>query len=147
MQRTKSPITVTEETVTNIISYLTDYLEDAKYYKIQKKLENEYIEGTAVVDEAAKKLYENDVWKARDYLTGYSLKAAQNTFDSWKSLSEYLLVKYIDGNIKKEKDGQFLRTEENYPTMPLQPGYNDAWKKSVIQDTGKKLLVPAGGSH
>ncbi len=114
---------------------------------VQKKLENEYIEGTAAVDETARKLYENDVWKARGYLTDYSLKAARNTFDSWKLLSEYLLVKYIDGNIKKEKDGKFLRTEDNYPTMPSQPGYNDAWKKSVIQDTGKKLLVPAGGSH
>ncbi len=29
--------------------------------------------------------------------------------------------------------------------MPKQPGYPDSWKKSVIQDTGKKLLVPAGG--
>jgi len=114
---------------------------------LQKKLEQGYIEGTAVVDETANKLYENDVWKARDYLTGYSLKAAQETFDTWKSLSEYLLVKYIDGNIKKEKDGKFLRSEDNYPAMPSQPGYNDAWMKSVIQDTGKKLLVPGGGSH
>ena len=31
--------------------------------------------------------------------------------------------------------------------MPLQPGYPDAWKKSVIQDTGNKLLVPAGEGH
>jgi dipeptidase len=115
--------------------------------KVQKELEMQYIEGTSAVDEAAKKLYENDVWKARDYLTDYSIKAAQNTFDKWKSLSEYLLVKYIDGNIKKEKDGQFLRSPDGYPAMPSQPGYNDAWKKSVIQDTGKKLLVPAGGSH
>jgi dipeptidase len=115
--------------------------------KVQKELEMQYIEGTSAVDEAAKKFYENDVWKARDYLTDYSIKAAQNTFDKWKSLSEYLLVKYIDGNIKKEKDGQFLRSPDGYPAMPSQPGYNDAWKKSVIQDTGKKLLVPAGGSH
>jgi dipeptidase len=115
--------------------------------KVQKELEMQYIEGTSAVDEAAEKLYENDVWKARDYLSDYSIKAAQNTFDKWKSLSEYLLVKYIDGNIKKEKDGQFLRSPDGYPAMPSQPGYNDAWKKSVIQDTGKKLQVPAGGSH
>jgi len=115
--------------------------------KVQEKLEKGFIEGTAAVDEAAKKLYEKDVWKAREYLTDYSLNAAQNTFDQWKSLSEYLLVKYIDGNIKKEKDGKFLRTGDNYPVMPSQPGYDDAWKKSVIQDTGTKLLVPKSGSH
>jgi dipeptidase len=115
--------------------------------EVQKELEMKYIGETADVDESARKLYENDVWKARDFLTAYSVKSAINTFDRWKSLSEYLLVKYIDGNIKNEKDGNFLRTPEGYPAFPQQPGYNDAWKKSVIQDTGKKLLVPEGGSH
>jgi hypothetical protein len=31
--------------------------------------------------------------------------------------------------------------------MPLQPGYSDAWKKSVIQETGDKLLEPAKAGH
>jgi len=105
------------------------------------------ISEVASVDEAASKLYKNDVWKARDYLTGYSLKSARKTFDEWKVLSEYLLVKYMDGNIKKEKDGKFERTPEGYPVMPMQPGYPDDWKKTVIQDTGDKLLVPKGGGH
>ena len=39
MQRTKGSINVTEECVDNIVGYATDYLEDAKYYKTQKKLE------------------------------------------------------------------------------------------------------------
>jgi len=114
---------------------------------VQQKLESGYISEVASVDEAASKLYENDVWKARDYLTGYSLKSARKTFDEWKVLSEYLLVKYMDGNIKKEKDGKFERTPEGYPVMPMQPGYPDDWKKTVIQDTGDKLLVPKGGGH
>jgi hypothetical protein len=109
--------------------------------KLQKELEGKYIAETATIDEAAKKLYENDVWKARDYLTKYSVTTAQSTFKQWKKLSEYLLVKYIDGNIKKEKDGKFEWV------MPSQPGYDDKWKKSVIQDTGNKLLVPAGSGH
>ncbi len=33
------------------------------------------------------------------------------------------------------------------PVMPSQPGYDDKWKKSVIQDNGKILLVPAGAGH
>lgn len=115
--------------------------------KVQKQLEYKYIAEVSSVDDAAKKLYENDVWKAQDYLTAYSVKTAQNTFDQWKSLSEYLLVKYMDGNIKKEKDGKFERSSDGYPMMPSQPGYPDSWKKSVIQDTGNKLLVPAGTGH
>jgi hypothetical protein len=120
--------------------------EDA--LKVQRELETRYIKETvSKIDEEAKKLYENDVWKARDYLTRYSVETAGNTFNEWKKLSEYLLVKYIDGNIKKEKDGKFSTTEDGYPDFPMQPGYDDKWKKSVIQDTGNKLLVPAGGSH
>jgi len=115
---------------------------------LQKELETKYIaETSSTIDEAARKLWENDVWKARDYLTKYSVATAQNTFEKWKKLSEYLLVKYIDGNIKNEKDGKFVTSEDGYPASPAQPGYDEKWKKSVIQDTGSKLLVPPGSSH
>ena len=89
----------------------------------------------------------DDMNIARNYLTNYSGKMASNTFTQWKTLSEYLLVKYIDGNIKKEKDGKFERNKWGNPVMPLQPGYSDAWKKSVIQETGDKLLEPAKAGH
>jgi FAD synthetase len=39
MQRTKGAINVAEERVDNILGYVTAYLEDAKYYKDQKKFE------------------------------------------------------------------------------------------------------------
>jgi hypothetical protein len=39
LHSTKDTITVTQEDVKNILSYVTDYLEDAKYYKAQKNLE------------------------------------------------------------------------------------------------------------
>ena len=39
MQQTKGSISVAEESVDNILSYVTAYLEDAKYYKAQKRFE------------------------------------------------------------------------------------------------------------
>lgn len=39
MKRNPTPIIVTEEGVTNLISYINDYLADAKYYKQSGKLE------------------------------------------------------------------------------------------------------------
>jgi dipeptidase len=115
--------------------------------KVQSKLEKEYVAQTANIDERAKNLYSEDERQARDFLTDYSLKCAQNTFDNWKTLSEYLLVKYIDGNIKREKDGKFMTNPWGNPAMPMQPGYPDSWKKSVIEDTGSKLLIPAESDH
>ena len=39
LTRTKTPINLTEETVTTVLRYAFNYLEDAKYYKAQGKLE------------------------------------------------------------------------------------------------------------
>jgi FAD synthetase len=39
MQQTEGSISVTKESVNSIISYVTAYLEDAKYYKAQEKFE------------------------------------------------------------------------------------------------------------
>ena len=39
LERTKTPIKVTEEVVGNILRWANDYLEDAKYYKAQGNLE------------------------------------------------------------------------------------------------------------
>jgi hypothetical protein len=39
LQQTKGAVTVTEEDINIILSYVTNYLEDAKYYKAQKNLE------------------------------------------------------------------------------------------------------------
>jgi hypothetical protein len=39
LERTKTPISLTDEAIGNILRWVTDYLEDAKYYKAQGKLE------------------------------------------------------------------------------------------------------------
>ena len=39
MQLTKSSVSVTEENIANILGYVANYLEDAKYYKTKGKLE------------------------------------------------------------------------------------------------------------
>jgi len=39
LKRAQTPISLTEESVADVLSYANDYLEDAKYYKSQGKLE------------------------------------------------------------------------------------------------------------
>ena len=130
------------------LCYLRYDMMSTDAVKVQKQLETQYISETDVVDAEAQRLFSTDVNQAITFLTRFSDKMAQNTFDQWKSLSEYLLVKYIDGNIKREKDGTFERNKWGNPVMPLQPGYSEAWKKYVVEDTGTKLLVPEGsGGH
>jgi dipeptidase len=127
--------------------YMRYDLMSSDAQKVQKQLETGYLSETAATDKSALELFSKDESQAREFLTKYTRKTVRNTFDKWKALSEYLLVKYMDGNIKKEKDGKFERSSNGYPVMPLQPGYSDSWKRSVIQETGNKLLVPAGAAH
>ena len=84
---------------------------------------------------------------AREFITNYSVTMGDYTVRRYKELGQFLLVKYIDGNIKKEENGQFLRTEDGYPMNPDQPGYSEQWKEIVVKDAGKKLRAPDMESH
>lgn len=115
-------------------------MEDVR--EVQSRLENQFAREIKAIDLAAQELMKTDKNAAIEFLTDYSVSAGNQTVKEWKRLGEFLLVKYIDGNIKKETDGVFERNLYGYPASPDQPGYPDSWKKRVIEDTGDKLLVP-----
>jgi hypothetical protein len=56
-------------------------------------------------------------------------------------LGDYLLVKFLDGNIKKEKDGQFARTPEGMPVSPVFGGYDDRYFRNIVKENGDRLKV------
>ena len=75
----------------------------------------------------------------RQYLTDFSLSNAQKIFDRWVALEQLLLVKYIDGNVKAQKeDGSFVTNgyTDCIPAQITQPGYTDKWKECVAKDHG-----------
>ena len=109
-------------------------------HALQSELENKFAAFIPAVDAAALNLYETDPGLARDFITDYSVNTANNTVMRWKELSEFLLVKFLDGNVKQEKDGELLRNPWGYPMPPRFPGYPESWKKRVVEDTGEKLL-------
>ncbi|MCD8073170.1 MAG: C69 family dipeptidase [Alistipes sp.] len=85
----------------------------------------------------------NSVEKMKKYLTDYSIYKAQEMFDTWVDLDKYLMVKYIDGNIKKEGPDGFIDNGhgKNIPASPDQPGYSEKWKRAVSADHGETLKV------
>lgn len=106
----------------------------------QDELESGFADEVKKVDNEALALYKVNPEKARLYLTNYSDGAANKTIKRWKELDHFLLVKYMDGNVKKEKDGKFLRNAYGFPQSPSFPGYSETWKEQVIQQIGEKLL-------
>lgn len=110
--------------------------------QVQQELENKFRDYTPAIDAAALQLYSTDPKLAKAFLTDYSSNMGDYTVKRWKELSEFLLVKYLDGNVKQEENGKFLRNEWGYPASPKYPGYESSYKKMVIEDTGEKFLVP-----
>ena len=108
--------------------------------KVQSELETKFMQYTPAIDAAAVKLWENDPALAREFLTDYSCNMGDYTVKRWKALGEFLLVKYLDGNMKQEHDGEFLRNPYGYPQPPAFPGYPENWKKKVIDETGERFI-------
>jgi len=107
--------------------------------KLQSQLENKFISYVPFIDEAAESLLKKDPQKAREFLTEFSINEANNMTLKWGKLYEFLLVKYIDGNIKKGKDGKFSRTKDGISVYPDQPGYPEWWYRAIVKSTGEHL--------
>ena len=116
-----------------------DYI-GAEVQKSADEWENAKLKEVLTVDNAAKGL---SLKKQKEYLTDYSIQTAQNMFNRWVELDQYLMVKYIDGNIKVEDENGFVDNGngKNIPASPDQPGYSEKWKRAVAADNGDVLRV------
>lgn len=110
--------------------------------KKQNELRDRYEAMIPAIDAAAKVLYESNPDLAKEFLNDFSHNTSAQLVDEWRDLGNFLLVKYLDGNVKQEKDGEFLRNEWGFPLNPKHPNYPDEWKRNLIKETGDKFLVP-----
>jgi dipeptidase len=81
--------------------------------------------------------------KKAQIATQFTLNGAQQLFDTWATLDKYLMVKYIDGNVKEEENGKFIDNGngKDIPGKVSQPGYSEKWKRAVAKDNGRILEV------
>ncbi len=107
------------------------------------KFENTSYELLPSIDKVALELYKKSPKMARDFVTDYSYNRANELFNLWVKLDKYLMVKFIDGNVKKEKDGKFINNgkSDKIPASPDQPGYTERWKRAVVKDHGQTLIM------
>ena len=140
---------------------LLEYSESSMFWAVSRIAQFAYLrydkigaEVRNIIDE-----YENDMMEkadaacreavvlsyadASDRLTEFSLSNAASLFDRWIGLDKYLLVKYIDGNIKRQNDdGSFMTNgySNRIPAYPIWEEYSDKWKENVARDHGDVLL-------
>lgn len=136
--------------VTNF-AYMRYDMISADIRKVVDKWENTMLERVAEVDARVANLSAKNQRRA---LTSFSTTTAQTMFESWKRLDKYLLIKYVDGNVKSEHkdvlsyviDGNASAAHfvengngKQIPDKIQFPGYNEKWKRAVAEDNGEIL--------
>ena len=110
---------------------------------VQQQLENSFDELVKTTDVKALELLKANPQQAISYLTEVCAKTANGATERWKKLGEYLLVKYMDGNVKKEKDGKFEENGYGQIVMPSFPGYDkDYYERIATSSEAGRLEVP-----
>ena len=67
---------------------------------------------------------------------------AKEATDEARSLAEYLLVRFMDGNMKKlTDDGKFPYNEYGVPVYPDFPGYDEEYYRNIVDKCGEHFLV------
>jgi dipeptidase len=100
--------------------------------KVQLHWETNFHTMITSIDKAAVGLPEIN---AREFLTTFSQTQAENSTAAWKKLGEYLLVKHLDGVIKKEENGKFVQNQFAIPPTVIRPGYPEEYLKEMIKQT------------
>jgi dipeptidase len=93
--------------------------------RVQGELEGRFLADQAEVEKAALDLHARAPGLARDYLTDYSVRVAEETVARWRRLGEHLVWKYLDGNVR---DAQGTVTHPKYP---------EAWYRHIVSDHGE----------
>ena len=98
--------------------------------KVQTHWENNFNSLVNVIDKVTINMTETE---AREFLTSFSHLQAENSTAAWKKLGEYLLVKYMDGNIKKEANGKFMENEFHIPPGIIRAGYPEEFLREMVK--------------
>lgn len=78
---------------------------------------------------------------ARDYLTDYTNRVAAGMLYEWMELGKRLMVKYLDGGVRPERDGLFLRTPGGLGVPVERPGYPERYRREIVKATGDRFEV------
>lgn len=130
----------THNIVSNMVyNRYSDKVKDV--IKVQKEIEDSIEVAIPEVEEFALDIFKASEEDAIKYLTNVTNKLVEVGMKEWKKLGQYLLVKYVDGVVKPEENGQFKRNDHGQPASPIRTGYSNEFYKKVIEQTGDKYKV------
>ena len=106
--------------------------------RVQGELENKAYQKDAELRSTLK----GNARQNRKALTKASHELANDATKRFFELNDFLTVKFLDGNVKKQNpDGSFMRTETGEAVYPNFPGYNERYYRSIVNEQGDRLKV------
>lgn len=110
--------------------------------KVQNRLEDKFrdsrSEKETQLSELARK---GDMESLRASVNKEGKEIAKEATDAYRDLAQYLLVKYMDGNRKKEENGKFKENGYGLPASPDFPGYDKRYYEEIVRTTGDHFLI------
>ncbi len=129
--------------------WLCNWVSNMVYYRysvlfpelkaVRDRLENDYNSLQEATEKEALSMGEE---QARDYLSGYSHRAAQAMTDNWMQLGQQLIVKYNDMAVKQvDENGNYLKTPGGCQRPLLRPGYPETFRKKIVEEAGERYRM------
>ena len=109
--------------------------------RVRNKIMDRWDAETDSIDAQAVALLKNSTSDVTAFLNEYTARESNGATEAYKELGIYLLVKYLDGNIKQEKDGEFARTPYGIADHPQQPKYSEEFYRAIVNQIGDKIKV------
>ncbi len=108
--------------------------------RVQSSLESSM---TDIVTQTAKEIADLNYADAQAKLDIITKSWTEKTLKDYKALGDMLLVKFMDGNIKRQNaDGSFSRTPEGMPATPIFGGYDDPrYFENIVRETGDHFRI------
>ena len=111
---------------------------------VRDSLEDRFDQQQDSIDSHAVALLANSTSAVTSFLSNYSSSEANAATARYRELGVYLLVKYMDGNVKREAEGQpgnFLRTPYGVAESPLHPAYSEDFYRAIVNQRGDAIRV------
>lgn len=100
-------------------------------HELQQAWDDKFNTQIAGVDAEAAELNDAD---ARAFLTSYSCAQAENLVADWQRLYFYLVTKFIDGQERKEENGQFKRNPYGQSTGPNRISFPEPFLRTIAPE-------------
>ena len=110
--------------------------------QVRDSLQASYFARQPEVEERALELMKNDRDAAIALLTDYGDQIGEQMVKRWRQMAYHMIVKYNDGVIRQEENGQYLRNSSGFRPRLTRPGMSEKARRHIHQSTGTRFEVP-----